>query len=121
METRVEQEGMSVHISLVPLPRSAVISVTEKAFDLGSITMMVPCQDTPGEMTSVSLFEDKPITIEMYLEEIAGRYGLQLCTNIILSEKAWMHIPLRQELMQRVEGLFTEAYGPHQTRKEASL
>lgn len=112
MEAYVEQEGVAVHVSLVPLRRSAIVSVTEKCFDLGSITMIVPCQDVPGEMASVSLFEDRPITIEIFLERLAGRYGLQVCTNVILSETAWMHLPLRQELMQRVEQLFTEAYGP---------
>lgn len=112
IEKTLETESGTIGLVMMAHSKSCVLTISSGPLALGSLSLSVPCLDTPGTAVSMPLLEDGPYTCETLMDMLSAKYDIQIVVNSKIEELAWVEKSTNKLITQTLLSLFEEIYRP---------
>lgn len=110
IEKLLETEFGIIRLVMIAYSNSCVLTITSGPLALGSLSLSVPCLDTPGTSVGTRLLEDDSYTCESIIDMLSAKYAVQIIVNSKLDEFVWAEKTTNKLIIQTLLSLFEETY-----------
>lgn len=112
VERVLETDIKTIRLVVMAHSNSCVLSLATEPLTLGSLSIFVPCLDTPGTAIGMPLLEDGPYTCEALTEMLSAKYNVQIVVNSAIEEPIWAERSTNKLITQTLLNIFEEIYRP---------